>query len=315
MLKLLLGNLKTFEQQSVLSSILRSLSSTISASTTDQWSLKDLKKTPKVITHTAGFLKQLVTGNNVLTESLIDALTRPESSTIMIEASFLRACIAALSGDEELVQALLEKSLAKFSDQLFIEHAPIVQQELISQVLLLSAGYVHRHAPMLLFTLARSSKNMNGISKRLSSKSLRARWLGMIVGMTISKLIDPQDSRMTFSDESMETAEGKCFQQLPYVKDNSADALDCKFLFHKKETLKSATVSAASLSFRGKGAVQHNFQTTKQGRKAPTKSMGKIIQLIEEDDDLIPYAKPDSDPEDDDEDPTLVNREKLRPPV
>jgi telomere length regulation protein len=45
----------------------------------------------------------------------------------------------------------------------------------------------------------------------------------------------------------------------------------------------------------------------------------KISEILDdesdEDDDLKPYAKPDSDPEDSDEDATLVTRNKARPPV
>ena len=58
-----------------------------------------------------------------------------------------------------------------------------------------------------------------------------------------------------------------------------------------------------------------HLKSTKEKHPAPAKPMSKIVQLVEEDDDLVPYEKPDSDPEDDDEDPTLVSREKLRPPV
>jgi telomere length regulation protein len=139
----------------------------------------------------------------------------------------------------------------------------------------------------------------------------------MMAGMTISKLIDPQDSRMTFSDESMDTPEGKWYQNLPYIEDKPSKTLDYQFLFNKKDGVKSATPSTTSLPLRQKGAIQPKLiKSMKERHQAPTKALGKIVQLIEEeDDDLVPYAKPDSDPEDDDEDPTLVNREKLRPPV
>ena len=41
----------------------------------------------------------------------------------------------------------------------------------------------------------------------------------------------------------------------------------------------------------------------------------EVLDDSEDDDDLIPYAKPDSDPEDEDEDPTLINRDKPKAPV
>jgi telomere length regulation protein len=50
-------------------------------------------------------------------------------------------------------------------------------------------------------------------------------------------------------------------------------------------------------------------------------STSRIIELVdddvvdEDDDDILPYAKPDSDPEDEDEDPTLVERNKPKAPV
>jgi telomere length regulation protein len=41
----------------------------------------------------------------------------------------------------------------------------------------------------------------------------------------------------------------------------------------------------------------------------------EVLDDSEEDDDLVPYAKPDSDPEDEDEDPTMINRDKPKAPV
>jgi telomere length regulation protein len=222
--------------------------------------------------------------------------------------------VAALCRDEKRIESLLEKSLEKFSDELFIRHCPITQQEATTQVLLLSSGHIYRKSPMHLITLAKSSKFMNGISNRLNSKSLRARWLGMIVGMTISKLVDKPDNQMHFSDDVLDTPEAKWYKYLPYVDDKISKIDDMQLLFGIQNSDEADPSSSLALLPTAASDAKPS-RSTKGRYSGSTRPTGTIVQLVEETDDLIPYAKPDSDPEDDDEDPTLVTRNKPRPPV
>ena len=61
------------------------------------------------------------------------------------------------------------------------------------------------------------------------------------------------------------------------------------------------------------------FKAYKKPREQARDQKRSKIMVIEEvgsdEDDLVPYAKPDSDPEDETEDATMVDRTKIKTPV
>lgn len=218
---------------------------------------------------------------------------------------------------EDPVQDLMEKIMKRFGENLFVKHSPILQQEACAQILLLVAGYAHRAQPMSLFIMARSSAHLNGMSNRLNSSSPKARFLGMVVGMAVSDLVDKSGSKMNFNIDDMKTPEGKWYQRLVRVDDKVGNYTEIKNVFSNETT----------------NPLSKNSRTTETpaSRKKPVPSKPKpkpmiqeeprgsrIMEVLddsEEDDDLVPYAKPDSDPEDEDEDPTMINRDKPKAPV
>ncbi|KAK4993241.1 telomere binding protein [Elasticomyces elasticus] len=207
-------------------------------------------------------LKGILDGNDILVDCMIDWLSDPASSS-SATVGVRQAAMSIISGDE-----------------------------VCAQTLLVSAGYVHRTQPMFLFTLARSSIHMNGVSNRLKSTSTRARWLGMLVGMAISELVDKSGNKMKFDDEDVRTPEANWYMEL--VKEPPP------------------AVVTRSLTRR-----------TVQKPQAPIKLVTEIVgpritevaDDSEDEDELMSYAKPDSDHEDEDEDPTLVNRNRPNAPV
>ena len=175
-----------------------------------------------------------------------------------------------------------------------------------TQVLLLAAGYVHRISHLHLSMMMRSGAYLNAISNRLAASSPRARFLGMVVGEALSGLVDKGDKRMDFKVDEMSTAEARWFKSLVNVSD-TIGSLD---------PLKSGR--AANLAKHTKP------RSSKAATKPQAPSTGSKIISIEEietdeeesdDDDLTPYAKPDADAEDSDEDPTLITRNKHTSPV
>lgn len=170
---------------------------------------------------------------------------------------------------------------------------------------------------MLLFTLAKSSTQLHGVSNRLKSTSPRARWLGMLVGMTISNLTDKEGSRLAFTDETLETPEARWYRHLPLVNDGVGKIDDIR------ERVVARRNGSTVLSAKKNGLpVRSKTSKVKMGlhqiQITSAKSEPRIIELNdddEEEDDLIPYGKPDSDPEDEDEDSTLVQRNKPKAPV
>lgn len=264
-------------------------------------------------------LSVLVKGNEPMADRLVAWLTDPAVNS-REPFAIRRVALAVIAGDEDRLQDVLEKSMQTFGEHLFIVHTPILQQEVIAQVLLLASGYVHRAQPMSLFMLVRSSTHLNAVSSRLNASSSRARFLGMVVGMALSDLIDKPGQRMEFDLEEARTQEAQWYRALTRVNDNVAvgDFEEMRATFARKS---SRLVPQTTQSPLGKN--QRKKAATKEIKRAPVKSQTEVVgpRVVEildgsdEEDDLVPYDKPDEDPEDEDEDPTLVNRNKPRAPV
>lgn len=171
-----------------------------------------------------------------------------------------------------------------------------------TQVLLLSAGYVHRASPFKLTMLMRSSGWLNAISNRLTASHLRARFLGMVVGEAVSGIVDKGDKRLNFKMDDTDSSEGKWYKGLVEVVDliGSLDPL-------AKPQPTSQPAKKPSHVILAKRPPP---QPPKQGFIVEELSDEEMV-----DDDIIPYGKPDSDEEDSDDDPTLVQRNKPKAPV
>jgi telomere length regulation protein len=160
-------------------------------------------------------------------------------------------------------------------------------------------------SPLKLSIILRSSLYLNAVSNRLSSSSPRARFLGMVVGEALSALGEKPDKQMKFKMEELESSEAKWFKSLTTIRDTIGSL----------ELLKSGQLA------RIPNKAKHQIS---RATPSPAHLRGETkvvsIQEVEDDDsledeDLIPYAKPDSDAEDSDEDPTLVQRNKPTAPV
>lgn len=153
----------------------------------------------------------------------------------------------------------------------------------------------------------RSGSHLSVVSNRLAATSPRARFLGMVIGEALSSLVDKGDKVMDFKIDDTKTSEAKWYKSLVNVSDTigSLEPLKSKFVPQTSKTTKTT---------KNKTVLKPN----------PLKGNSKIIAIeeiedddeVESDDDgLTPYAKPDSDVEDSDEDPTLIVRNKPTAPV
>lgn len=171
-------------------------------------------------------------------------------------------------------------------------------------MLLLSAGYVHRLAPLKLSMITKSSPWLQAISNRLAAPQQRARFLGLVVGEAVSALVDKGEKKLDFHTEETNLDEGKWYKSLVETCDDIGQ-IDQLRLEPPTPRPKAVRRSKPKPESRPIG-------------RQPTQ--GFIIEEVDDDDesdddDLIPYAKPDSDAEDSDEDPTLVRRDKPKAPV
>jgi telomere length regulation protein len=161
--------------------------------------------------------------------------------------------------------------------------------------------------------MAKSSFYITGMSNRMGATSPRARLLGMAVGMAISKIVDKPDLQLNFELEGEEDAEAKWYKKLTEVDDKLGTL----------EGLKAKDTVVQNVPKRtqgGRSPLQSRGAKISATKPAITKVTGpRIVEILDdsddEDDDLIPYEKPDSDPEDETEDATEVNRNKPTAPV
>ncbi|XXG94218.1 telomere binding protein [Hypoxylon texense] len=255
----------------------------------------------------SGALRIVVGNDETRKSSLVSWLTSGSGAGIGESCGIRRAAVAVFADDRESMAVILEKSLSQFGDQLYIKHAPLLQQDAHTQVLLLSAGYVHRLAPIKLTMLLRSSSYLKAISNRISAPQNRARFLGMVVGEALSGLVHSKEAKLDFKMDEMDTEEAKWYKSLVQISD-------------KVGPLDPLREQFTSLKRANKTKPPRPSKTAaRQLGKPPTQS-GFVIEEIEDDEegedlDLVPYAKPDSDDEDSDDDPTLINRNKPKAPV
>lgn len=132
----------------------------------------------------------------------------------------------------------------------------------------------------------------------------------MIVGTAVSQLIDAQDKRMNFGAADLKGPDGLWYNGLTAVNDVVGSIGDLKIspIVAQKAT-KKATMLATSAA----------AETTLVRRANATSKVLSIEEINDSSDsdeeDLPMYEKPDSDPSDEDEDPTLVQRDKPTAPV
>ncbi|KAI7201271.1 hypothetical protein D0869_04576 [Hortaea werneckii] len=279
------------------------------------------------ISAAAAPLVALLDKDDSLQHGLIDLLAdAPRNAALSFPVRRATICALSATNSDEL-QTLLERLMATFSDSFFISHAPIIQQESLAQALLLTAGYLHRHQPMAVFVTARSAGHMQGVSDRLGASNERARWLGMVVAMAISRLVDKEGQRMDFGMEETRAEEAVWYRNLVDLKDEAGSLDDIGRLLRESHTKKPVRRKLRQPdpekmpTINGKPVFGPPRPPPPQPVTSQTEVVGeKISEVVEsgdedDDDDLTPYAKPDSDSEDSDEDATLVNRNRPRPPV
>ncbi|KAL3964109.1 hypothetical protein ACCO45_001113 [Purpureocillium lilacinum] len=262
-----------------------------------------------VVSAVAGVINAVVADDAAHRTTLVDWCTAASGAGLGDQIGIRRAVLAVLAKDKGTITTVLEKSLAQFGDQLYIKHAAILQQEAHTQVLLLSAGYVARLSPIKLRMLLRSGTYLSAISNRIAATHARARFLGMAVGESLSGLIDDKAKKLDFHMEEMETGEADWFKGLSSISDSVGPF----------DSLLSSSPPASQPKPPTKVASTSKARKPKPKAAVSAPAPKAIIEEIDssddsEEEDLKPYAK-GSDPEDSDDDATLVQRNKVKAPV
>ncbi|RAL13795.1 telomere length regulation TEL2 family protein [Aspergillus homomorphus CBS 101889] len=241
---------------------------------------------------------------------IIEWLSKGQGGSIH-SAELRRALIAGFAHTTDLMVSLVTKSLGQSGDKFYIQHTPIRCQEANTQVILLACGYLQQSDPLEVMRVGRSGIFLSTVSNRLAASSGRARFLGMLIGTAISQLIEPAGKGMKFDLEEMESSEAMWYLSLLNTQDNVGTLESIKLLQRSTPPTHQTHAHKVS-SARGAGS----------SKKVNTRT-AKILAIEEiedseeesEDEDLVPYEKPDEDFSDDDDDPTVVQRNKPTAPV
>jgi telomere length regulation protein len=171
---------------------------------------------------------------------------------------------------------------------------------------------MQRLSPIKLNLLMRSSTYLSTISNRIAASQDRAKFIGMVVGEALSGLVHGEEKRLDFHMDETNTAEAKWYKSLVHVSDSIGPISPLSAQSSREEQKKPRKTQKAPKPVVRPSAVRP---------RSPPKP-GFIIEEIdddeddkEKDDDLVAYAKPDSDAEDSDDDPTVINRNKPKAPV
>ena len=176
------------------------------------------------------------------------------------------------------------------------------------------AGHAHRHDKKFLSIVSKSSAYLNGISNHLAASSPRARFLGMVVGRSMSELLDEPGKQLQFKAEDSKSAEWRWYKELISLNDQIGSIADLKPLVTLTTLKTTGKIKKQSTSPISNGnSAGLNFSSNSTSRVVKIEEIDEDSES--EDDDLPVYAKPDSDPSDDDDDPTLVQRNKPTIPV
>jgi telomere length regulation protein len=175
--------------------------------------------------------------------------------------------------------------------------------------ILLAAGCLNRLDKDSLEQFAKTGMFLTCVSNRLAASIPRVRLLGMLVAVAVSKLTDGADKAMNFGTDEVDSDFAKSKLLLTQVHDEVGNIDDLK------KPIKPPDVQLEN-------ATEPPRSSKKIARPVKTKPATSKIIAIEEisssselEDDLRPFAKPDSDASDSEEDPTLVNRSKPSAPV
>lgn len=126
----LYGYLPSFEQRNLLYTFLNLLSrDNLSLDITSEDDEKWWQANAVIVSAAAKLITMLIADNESRKDHLISWLTNSSGAGIGEGVAIRRAAIASISKSKKDMENILERSLSQFGDNLYIRHAPTLQQE------------------------------------------------------------------------------------------------------------------------------------------------------------------------------------------
>lgn len=310
---LLLDKLKSYDQSMYLKLTLRSLEKKYLP---DHPKKDQIARRNSMIDGAAALIKTIIQNRDSMKSSLHEWLVNGLESEIK-GIDLRRAAIASVSADDVL--DLFFKSLEAFGDPLSIKHTPLTKQDANLQVLLLLSGNLYRKSTFELRNALMFGSYLTTVSNRMAASSPHSRLLGMFLGTILSRLVDDPSNILAFELEDAEREELALYEGLTQVEDHVGSLQDLVVSIEQRSDHKANGRS----SFLGERVAAKNVQKSDNSPKIsaaeapPDNGNGDDDTELhsDSDSDFISHEKPDSDAEDSDEDPTVVDRSKPRAPM
>ena len=319
----------SYEQKRVLFSILHILSAS-----------PEQRFNPKIVGGAAALLLNIVGGDENRTQILSEWLVRASPDGSAESREIQKAVVLVIVThpsrhtrlehrfvklkDLDLRKEFYQNTLQTFGDKLWIRHAPLSEQEskcrflplcqlmlkyaASARILCLLTGHLFRLDKSYLQELSRRSLYLNMISNRLASSSNRSKILGMTFATIFSSMIDPEERMLKFEEVSEDF---EAFTLLTKTSDRVGSIAD----------LNTSPSDIARKLVRTTKSPSAHVDPGKIVKNHLNRS--KIVAIEEmsdseaqsEDEDLMMFAKPDTDESDEEEDATLVQRNRPSAPV
>jgi telomere length regulation protein len=125
----LLGTMPSYEQRGVLEGALKLLSKRFPPDVIPRKHSEWYQESAGMVSAVAGYLSFLIADDKIRKDYFISWLTSSSGAGLGDGVGIRRAVLAAMSKSKSDMETIFEKSLHQFGDQLYIRHAPMLQQE------------------------------------------------------------------------------------------------------------------------------------------------------------------------------------------
>lgn len=261
----------------------------------------------------ASFLALFV--NQIAPHSILAQLVKYAESpavSLLVQRAIILIVSQHQSESERLFQSLLEL----WASPLHIQHSPIPVQGAQTRLLFL---WLRHLSPDFIHKTSLSPLYLNGISNHLSSLSERPRLYGMAFAETVSSRSNSEVKPLQFSSMSKEHDSELVYwkEEIGAIDDAPIDTKDSAKVV--QQYFSQFDFDEAEPSPRLDADLGTNVDVKDLARSV---SDPRIVEVVDSDDEdemdseeFKVYPFDEDDAEDSDDDPTVVRREHIKPPV
>lgn len=233
--------------------------------------------------------------------------THAESGSV---GQLMRRALVLLASDRGMIEQEFKEMLRKWGGAVNIMHTPLMRQEAQTELLVFSLKFLSSD---VLKQVEKSPIYLHSISNRLSATANRARFYGIMFGERFSAA-SGDAKPLQFGVEDSYDAEFKAWA----ASLNNGSDVPVTYSSASWDALESTHEPVVDEP--ADEAADERIQEIVDEAPAPKdedqeRTEAKTHDSDDEEDGLVPYAMPEDDAADSDDDPELASKPKVQPPV